>query len=56
MENEGIDVLWRQRKCWTVVKIPVGVNLLKCYFMFKIKFKNGKVDRLKSRLIVDGSQ
>ena len=39
-----------------VVKIPVGVNLLRCHFVFKIKFKNGKVDRLKSRLVVDGSQ
>jgi hypothetical protein len=54
--NEEIDVLWRKRKCWTVVKIPVGVNLLRCHFIFKIKFKNGKVDRLKSRLVVDGSQ
>ena len=54
--KEEIDVLWRKRKCWTVVKIPVGVNLLRCHFVFKIKFKYGKVDRLKSRLVVDGSQ
>ena len=54
--KEEIDVLWRKRKCWTVVKIPAGVNLLRCHFVYKIKFKNGKVDRLKSRLVVDGSQ
>jgi hypothetical protein len=23
--NEEIEVLWRQRKCWTAVKIPVGI-------------------------------
>jgi hypothetical protein len=54
--DEEIDVLWRKRKCLTVFRIPVGVNLLRCNFVFKIKFKNGKADRLKSRLVVDGSQ
>jgi hypothetical protein len=41
-----------------MVEIPVGVKLLtqRCHFVFKIKFKNGKVDRLKSHLVVDGSQ
>jgi hypothetical protein len=30
--------------------------MLRCHFVYKNKFKNGKVDRLKSRLVVDDSQ
>jgi hypothetical protein len=49
--NEEIDVLWRTSKCWTVVEIPVGVKLLtqrRYHFVFKIKFKNGKVMAVNS--------
>jgi hypothetical protein len=46
-----------KRHCWDVVPYPSpGTNLLRCHFVYKIKTKLGKVERLKSRLVVDGSK
>jgi hypothetical protein len=46
-----------KRRCWEVVPYPPsGTNILRCHFVYKKKLKLGKVDRLKSRLVVDGSK
>ena len=45
-----------KRGCWSVVPYPVkGTNILRCHFVYKKKTKLGVLDRLKSRLVVDGS-
>ena len=31
-------------------------NFLRCHFVFKVKMKNGVVDKYKSRLVIDGSR
>lgn len=54
--HDEIYVLWHKRQCWEVVPVPKGVRILRCHFVYKVKYKDGKVDRLKSRLVVDGSQ
>ena len=55
--HDEIHVLWHKRQCWEVVPVPKGVRILRCHFVYKkVKYKDGKVDRLKSRLVVDGSQ
>ena len=52
-----VHTLQNMRKCWEVVPYPPGQhNYLRCHFVFKIKMKEGKVDRYKSRLVVDGSK
>ena len=53
-----IHTLQNQRKCWEVVPYPQGgqQNFLRCHFVFKVKMKNGVVDKYKSRLVVDGSR
>jgi hypothetical protein len=45
------------RGCWIAVPYPPpGTNLLRCHFVYKKKQKLGQVERLKSRLVVDGSR
>jgi hypothetical protein len=53
-----LDTLQNKRKCWEVVPYPTDGhhNYLRCHFVYKVKMKQGKVDRLKSRLVVDGSK
>mmetsp|Transcript_25719 Transcript_25719/g.48242 ORF Transcript_25719/g.48242 Transcript_25719/m.48242 type:complete len:863 (-) Transcript_25719:324-2912(-) len=52
-----IKVLAETRKCWEIVPYPRGKhNILRCHFVYKIKMKEGKVERYKSRLVVNGSQ
>ena len=53
---EEINALGNVKKCWRVVKTPPGVKLLRGHFVYKIKLKHNKVDRFKSRFVVDGSQ
>jgi hypothetical protein len=50
--------LQNKRKYWEVVPYPTDGhhNYLRCHFVYKVKMKQGKVDRLKSRLVVDGSK
>ena len=57
MDTE-LYTLQHKRKCWEVVPYPKDGhhNFLRCHFVFKVKMKQGKVDRLKSRLVVDGSK
>ena len=57
MDTE-LYTLQHKRKCWEVVPYPRDAqhNFLRCHFVFKVKMKQGKVDRLKSRLVVDGSK
>jgi hypothetical protein len=47
--------LKHKRKCWEVVPYPEDGhhNFLRCHFVYKVKMKQGKVDRYKSRLVVD---
>jgi len=46
-----------KRACWDIVKYPPsGTNILNCHFVYKKKLKLGVVDRLKSRLVVNGSK
>jgi hypothetical protein len=50
-----IDAL-KSRRCWRVIKKPSHyVPLLRTHFVYKIKTKDGRVDRYKARLVVDGS-
>jgi hypothetical protein len=53
-----VDTLCSKRKCWQVVPYPTdgNHNYLRCHFVYKVKMKQGKVDRLKSRLVVDDSK
>ncbi len=52
-----LDTLQNKRGCWDVVPYPKQKqNYLRCHFVYKIKMKQGKVERYKSRLVVDGSQ
>ena len=53
-----LHVLQDKRRCWEIVPYPKGRhhNLLRCHFVFKVKMKDGRVDRYKSRLVVDGSK
>ena len=53
-----IHTLQNQRKCWEVVPYPQGgqQNFLRSHFVFKIKIKNGVVNKYKSRLVVDGGR
>ena len=53
-----LHVLQDKRRCWEIVPYPKGrhYNLLRCHFIFKVKMKDGRVDRYKSRLVVDGSK
>jgi hypothetical protein len=48
-----LHTLQHKRKYWEVVSYP---NILRCHFVNKVKMKQGKVDRYKSRLVVDGSK
>jgi hypothetical protein len=52
-----LHTLQHKRKCWEIVPYPKSGhhNYLRCHFVYKIKMKHGKVDRYKSRLVVDGS-
>jgi hypothetical protein len=44
------------RGCWKVIDKPKRfVPLLRSHFVYKIKTKNGRIDRYKARLVVDGS-
>ena len=45
-------------RCWEIVPYPKGRhhNLLRCHFVFKVKMKDGRIDRHKSRLVVNGSK
>ena len=53
-----LHTLQHKRKCWEVVPYPKDGhhNFLRCHFVYKVKMKQGKVDRYKSRLVVDGSK
>ena len=53
-----LHVLQDKRRCWEIVPYLKGRhhNLLRCHFVFKVKMKDGRVDRFKSRLVVDGSK
>ena len=53
-----LHTLQHKRKCWEVVPYPQQGRhtFLRCHFVYKIKMKQGKVDRYKSRLVVDGSK
>jgi hypothetical protein len=52
-----LDTLQNKRGCWVVVPYPKQKqNYLRCHFVYKIKMKQGKVEKYKSRLVVDGSQ
>jgi hypothetical protein len=55
---QELDTLQNKRKCWEVVPYPTDGhhNYLRCHFVYKVKMKQGKVARLKSRLVVDGSK
>jgi hypothetical protein len=46
-----LHTLQHKRKYWEVVSYP---NIVRCHFVNKVKMKQGKVDRYKSRLVVDG--
>ncbi|XP_070001957.1 uncharacterized protein [Nicotiana sylvestris] len=40
---------------WSIVDLPIGKTLIRCTWIFKIKFKaSGEVERYKSRLVVKG--
>jgi hypothetical protein len=56
--NQEITSLRDKRGCWEVVRYPSRGKhtILRCHFVYKIKMKDGKVDRYKSRLVVDGSK
>ena len=55
--QEEITALWRKRNCLEVVLFPSGDLVKRRHFVFQVKYNIGwLVDRLKSRLIVDGSQ
>jgi len=53
-----LDTLQHKRKCWEIVPYPTDGhhNYLRCHFVYKVKMKQGKVERFKSRLVVDGSK
>ena len=53
-----LHVLQDNRRCWEIVPYSKGRhhNLLRCHFDFKVKMKDGRIDRYKSRLVVDGSK
>ena len=53
-----LHVLQDKRRCWEIVPYPKGRhhNLLRCHFVFKVKVKDGRIDRYKSTLVVDGSK
>ena len=53
-----LHVLQEKRYCWEIVPYPKGRhhNLLRCHIVFKAKIKDGRIDRHKSRLVVDGSK
>ena len=53
-----LHVLQDKRRCLELVPYPKGrhYNLLRCHFVFKVKIKDGRIDRYKSRLVVDGSK
>jgi hypothetical protein len=53
-----LHTLQHKRKCWEVVPYPKDGhhNFLRCHFVYKVKMKQGKVDRYKSRQVVDGSK
>jgi hypothetical protein len=52
-----LDTLQNKRGCWVVAPYPKQKqNYLRCHFVYKIKMKQGKVEKYKSRLVVDGSQ
>lgn len=56
--DEELDTLQNKRHCWEVVPYPKQgrPNYLRCHFVYKVKMKQGKIDRYKSRLVVDGSR
>ena len=53
-----LHVLQDKRRCWEIVPYPKGrhYNLLRCHFVFKVKLKDGRIDRYKSRWVFDGSK
>lgn len=52
-----ITALRDRKNCWTVVPYPEKPSkILRCHFVYKIKMKDGRPDRYKSRLVVDGSK
>jgi len=56
--DQELHTLEHKRKCWEVVPYPKQgrPNYLRCHFVYKVKMKQGQVDRYKSRLVVDGSK
>ena len=54
-----LHVLQDKRHCWEIVPYLKGRhhNLLRCHIVFKVKIKDCRIDRYKSRLlVVDGSK
>ena len=40
---------------WDLVPIPKGIKLVKCKWVYRIKYaSNGSVERLKARLVTKG--
>jgi hypothetical protein len=48
-----LHTLQHKRKCWEFVPYTKdgNHNFLRCHFVYKVKIKQGKVDRYKSRLV-----
>ena len=52
--NEEFDALTKQRT-WDLVPKPEGVNIIRCMWLFKHKYReNGDLERHKARLVVNG--